>query len=87
MQRGYCWLDRQSDYFEILNETSKHVSNVKKLENLFDRGILPFRILDKLKFSPDSLNRWLVKLFGVDKAEEYWTRIISNKILMKINNL
>ena len=87
MQRGYCWLDRQSEYFETLKETSKHVSNVKNLENFFDRAILPVRILEKLKFSPDSLNRWLIMLFGMDKADEYWTRIINNKILKKINDL
>ncbi len=87
MQRGYCWLDKQPEYYEIIVKTNKHILIVNKVENLFDRILLPITVLNKLKFSPDALNRWLKKLFDIDKADEYWTRIIRSKILIKINKL
>jgi hypothetical protein len=87
MQRGYCWIDKQAEFSAVVNSFESHVSQVNRIENVIDNIFLPITILSKLKKSPDALYRWINIAFGRDRAEEYWSRIIANPMINKINGI
>lgn len=87
MQRGYCWVERQSEFFDILNLSLKHIRKIQRIENMIDYLLLPFTLIRKLRTSPEALNRWICRAVGPVRGQEYWSIIIANSSIHRINGV
>jgi hypothetical protein len=84
MQRGYSWIDKQVQYFQISNILEIHTAKIFRIEVVLDYLLLPALVLFKVKRSPEALSRWLIRVFGEIKAERYWSILTSHWIVAKI---